>query len=301
MAALIKSLLIALLIGLTSCQSDQAPEKTRPKVVVTFTVLASMVETVAGDHVEVVSITKPGAAIHDYQPTPSDLRSAQGADLVFYNGLGLEAWFDKFLKQLGEVPSVTLSDPIEAMDIFGNQPVEYPNPHAWLSETESAQYIDQIVDGLVTLKPDAQSTFEQNAAQMKLEISEAFAAARAAAEALEPSQRWLATSEGAFSYLARDLGVNAVSLWPINADQQGTPRQVKAMIDTVREHNIPVIFSESTVSAEPAEQIARETGIRYGGVLYVDSLTTADGAAPTYLDLIKTTLTVIAAGWQAND
>jgi len=104
------------------------------------------------------------------------------------------------------------------------------------------------------------------------------------------------TSEGAFSYLARDFGLKELYLWPINADAQGTPQQVRVVIDAVREHDIPVVFSESTVSDKPAKQIARETGARYGGVLYVDSLSEADGPVPTYLDLLRVTSETILSG-----
>ena len=115
-------------------------------------------------------------------------------------------------------------------------------------------------------------------------------------DVIPEQKRWLVTSEGAFSYLARDFGLQELYIWPINADQQGTPSQVKAVIDTVRQHSIPAVFSESTVSAKPAEQIARETGANYAGVLYVDSLSEKDGAVPTYLDLLRVTTETIAAG-----
>ena len=104
------------------------------------------------------------------------------------------------------------------------------------------------------------------------------------------------TCEGAFSYLARDLGLQELYLWPINADAQGTPRQVQAVIDGVRERAIPAVFCESTVSSAPAEQVARETGAAFGGVLYVDSLSAEDGPVPTYLDLLRVTTETIAQG-----
>ena len=109
-------------------------------------------------------------------------------------------------------------------------------------------------------------------------------------------QRWLVTSEGAFSYLARDFGLSELYLWPINADNQGTPQQIRKVIDAMREHSIPVIFSESTVSPDPAMQVARETGANYGGVLYVDSLSGPDGPVPTYLDLLRITSETIVKG-----
>lgn len=113
---------------------------------------------------------------------------------------------------------------------------------------------------------------------------------------LPADKRWLVTSEGAFSYLARDNNLKELYLWPINADQQGTPKQVRKVIDAIREHHIPTVFSESTVSDKPARQVARESGAHYGGVLYVDSLSAADGPVPTYLDLLRVTTKTIVNG-----
>ena len=111
------------------------------------------------------------------------------------------------------------------------------------------------------------------------------------------NQRFLVTSEGAFSYLARDYGYKEVYLWPINAEQQGTPQQVRKVINTVRQNHIPVVFSESTISDRPAKQVARETGAKYGGVLYVDSLSAKNGPVPTYIDLLNVTVSTIAKGF----
>ena len=88
-------------------------------------------------------------------------------------------------------------------------------------------------------------------------------------------------------------------LWPINADEQGTPKQVRRVIDLVRENQIPVVFSESTISDRAARQVAKETGAQYGGVLYVDSLSGPDGPVPSYVDLLEVTVETIAQGFSA--
>ena len=107
------------------------------------------------------------------------------------------------------------------------------------------------------------------------------------------------TCEGAFSYLARDFGLKELYLWPMNTDQAGTPQQMRMVIDGIRANDIPAVFCESTVNPGPAQQVARETGARYGGVLYVDSLSTADGPVPTYLELLRVTTSRVAAGLAA--
>ncbi len=266
------------------------------KAVTTFTVIADIARNVAGDAATVESITKPGAEIHEYQPTPGDLIKAQDAKLILWNGLGLELWFEKFFSRLKDVPSAVASDGVVPMDINEGPYSGKPNPHAWMSPTSALIYVDNIRDAFVQYDPENAETYKANAENYKAQIKAAIDPIHAELDSIPADKRWLVTSEGAFSYLARDFNLKELYLWPINADQQGTPQQVRKVIDAVRENNITAVFSESTVSAAPAEQVARETGAKYGGVLYVDSLSEADGPVPTYLDLLKVTSSTIAKG-----
>ena len=266
------------------------------KAVTTFTVIADMAQNVAGDAAIVESITKPGAEIHNYQPTPGDLVGAQDADLVLWNGLNLELWFERFFQNLSDVPSVVVSEGVEPMGIAEGPYTGKPNPHAWMSTEAAAIYVDNIAAAFAQHDPANAATYAANAEAYKAEIAAALAPLQEIIAGIPDDKRWLVTSEGAFSYLARDLGLRELYLWPINADQQGTPQQVRKVIDEVRANSIPAVFSESTVSPDPAQQVARETGAKYGGVLYVDSLTDASGAVPTYLDLLRVTTETIAKG-----
>lgn len=273
----------------------------RLKVVTTFTVIADMARNVAGEGVEVVSVTKPGAEIHGYEPTPRDIVSAADADLVLWNGLGLERWFEQFLDNLGDVPSATLADGIVPIAISAGDHGGKPNPHAWMSLTAAEVYVDNIARALSDVDPAHAAEYAANAAAYKARIRAEIGPLADRISALPAERRWLVTCEGAFSYLARDLGLQELYLWPINADQQGTPRQVQAVIDGVRQHRIPAVFCESTVSSAPAEQVARETGAAFGGVLYVDSLSAEGGPVPTYLDLIRITTETIADGLSRDE
>jgi manganese/iron transport system substrate-binding protein len=268
----------------------------RLKAVTTFTIIADMARNVAGDAADVISITKPGAEIHNYQPTPGDLIAAQDADLILWNGLNLEQWFEQFLSNLGDVPSVVVTEGIEPMGIGEGPYAGKPNPHAWMSPTDALIYVENIRKAFVAADPANEATYNANAATYSARITATVEPIRAAISAIPEQRRWLATSEGAFSYLTRDFGLKELYLWPINADQQGTPQQVRHVIDEVRANAVPAIFSESTISPKPAEQVARETGIKYGGVLYVDSLSEPDGPVPTYLDLLSVTSSTIVQG-----
>ncbi len=266
------------------------------KVATTFTVIADMVQNVAGDAAEVVSITKPGAEIHNYDPTPRDILGARDADLILWNGLNLELWFEQFLDNTDGKPSAVLTEGIEPMSISGGDYDGKPNPHAWMSPDNAQIYVDNIAAALSGADPDNAETYAANAERYKAEIAAALEPLRAEIDRVPEEKRWLVSCEGAFSYLARDLGLNELYLWPINADATGTPQQVRAVIDGVREHDIPAVFCESTVNTDPAKQVARETGSTYGGELYVDSLSEPDGPVPSYLDLLRVTTETIADG-----
>jgi manganese/iron transport system substrate-binding protein len=290
------SLLIAAAMLMLAAFALPSTAAERLKVVTTFTILADMASNVAGGKADVVSIIKPGAEVHQYQPTPKDIVRAQDAGLILRNGLNLELWFEKFLANLSGVPSVTVSDGVEPMSISQGPYSGKPNPHAWMSPENAKIYVDNIARAMAEADPANADAYKTNADSYKAQIDAAAQPVREVLAAIPEDRRWLVTSEGAFSYLARDFGLKELYLWPINADQQGTPKQVKQVIDTVRANNIPAVFSESTVPDGPAKQVARETGAKYGGVLYVDSISDADGPVPTFLDVLRVTANTIAEG-----
>lgn len=285
------------LAGLLGVLLGNAAQAAEPfKVVTTFTVIADMARNVAGDAARVESITKPGAEIHNYQPTPGDLLKTRDAQLMLWNGLNLELWFERFFSRMKDVPSAVVSRGVEPIAIAQGPYAGKPNPHAWMSPRAALIYVDNIRDALVAHDPGQADTYRRNAEAYKTRITATLEPLRQQLQAIPEQRRWLVSSEGAFSYLAHDLGLRELYLWPINADAQGTPQQVRRVIDTVRAERIPAVFSESTVSAAPAEQVARESGARYGGVLYVDSLSAADGPVPTYLDLLRVTTETLVKG-----
>ncbi|AIR05049.1 MULTISPECIES: metal ABC transporter substrate-binding protein [Cedecea] len=280
---------LAMLLGAAQAQA-------KFKAITTFTIIADMAQNVAGDAADVESITKPGAEIHEYQPTPGDIRRAQGAQLILTNGLNLELWFAKFYQHLKGVPEVVVTTGIQPTGITEGPYNGKPNPHAWMSPQNALIYVDNIRDAFIKYDPDNAATYTRNAEAYKQKIQQTIEPLRNELAKIPADKRWLVTSEGAFSYLANDFGLKELYLWPINADQQGTPQQVRKVIDSIRKYQIPTIFSESTISDKPARQAARESGAHYGGVLYVDSLSAANGPVPTYLDLLRVTTSTIVNG-----
>jgi manganese/iron transport system substrate-binding protein len=294
----LRLMLIGMLVALLGGNAQAADkEKKKFKVVTTFTVIQDIAQNVAGDAATVESITKPGAEIHDYQPTPRDIVKTQSADLILWNGFNLERWFGRFFENIKNVPSATVTDGITPLPIQEGPYLGNPNPHAWMSSKNALIYVENIRAALVKYDPANAQTYDKNAKDYSEKISQLDAPLRARLAKIPAEQRWLVTSEGAFSYMAKDYGLQEAYLWPINAEEQGTPQQVKKLIDLVREKHIPVVFSESTISDKPAKQVSKETGAAYGGVLYVDSLSTANGPVPTYIDLLKVTVGTVAKGF----
>ena len=292
MKHLFKSLSV-IALGLAALQAEA-----KFKVVTTFTVIQDIAQNVAGDAATVESITKPGAEIHEYEPTPKDIVKAQSADLILWNGLNLERWFERFFQNIKDKPAVVVTEGITPLSIYEGPYKDAPNPHAWMSPSNALIYVKNIKNAFVKYDPQNADTYQKNAAAYAEKIKQLDKPLREKLSQIPSDQRWLVTSEGAFSYLAKDYDLKEGYLWPINAEQQGTPQQVRKLIDLVKKNHIPVVFSESTVSAKPAQQVAKESGAKYGGVLYVDSLSAADGPVPTYIDLLNVTVSTIVKGFE---
>ncbi|MBE9060819.1 metal ABC transporter substrate-binding protein [cf. Phormidesmis sp. LEGE 11477] len=273
-------------------------------VLTTFTILADMAQNVAGDALKVESITRIGAEIHGYEPTPSDIVKAQDADLLLYNGMNLERWFEQFLGNVKDVPSAVLTEGIEPIPIAIGPYADKPNPHAWMSPQNALVYVENIRQAFVELDPENAEIYNANAAAYSEQIDAIGKALESDLEQVPESQRYLVSCEGAFSYLARDYDMSEIYMWPINAEQQFTPKQVQGVIDAVKENDVPTIFCESTVNDEGQKQVAQTTGARFGGNLYVDSLSTEEGPVPTFLDLLeydaRTITNGLLAGSNAN-
>ncbi|GAC57662.1 manganese ABC transporter substrate-binding protein [Gordonia hirsuta DSM 44140 = NBRC 16056] len=293
-AALLAVLLLLVVPALSGCDRGDAADG-RPRVLATFTVLADIGQNVAGDRLTVESLTKPGAEIHGYEPTPADVRRAAKADLIIENGMNLEAWFGRFVADL-DVPHVVASDGVEPIDIAAEAYAGKPNPHAWMSPRSAEIYVDNLVRAFSDLDPDGAAEFAANGEAYKEQLRAVRGELTDALGDLPAHQRALVTCEGAFSYLARDTGLTESYIWPVNAEAQATPAQMAGTIDFVRKNDVPAVFCESTVSDAPMRQIVSATDARFGGTLYVDSLSAAGGPVPTYLDLLRHDTELIVDG-----
>jgi len=278
--------------------STRKDKKDKKVVLTTFTVLADMAQNVAGDKAIVESITKVGAEVHGYEPTPSDLQRGQGADLILENGLNLERWAERFYNSFPKVERLTLTEGIQPINITEDSYQGKPNPHAWMSPQNALIYVENIRKALGKLDPVNAPTYDANAKVYSQQIQAIDVKLKNAIAVIPPDKRYIVSCEGAFAYLARDYGLKEVYIWPVNAEQQATPKQVQKVIETVRANQIPTVFCESTVSNQAQLQVVKETGAKYGGVFYVDSLSPPDGLTPTYLKLMEYNVNTLIKGLQ---
>lgn len=281
----------ALLFGLAAC-TNEGSAGNKPMVLSTFTIIEDIAKNIAGDAVEVRSITDPGAEIHGYEPTPSDIAAASDADMILANGLNLEHWIDKLLTH-STAKRVTVTEGIEPINIEHS---ETPNPHAWMSPALAKTYVDNIVSALSELVPDAADTFRSNGGAYKAELDGVDRELTEGLRSLPENRRTLVSCEGAFSYLAREAHMKEGYIWPVNSNGEITSGEISKAASFVRENQVPAVFCESTVGKGPHEQLRQETGVKNGGTLFVDSLSPADGPVPTYLDLISYDVKTIVSG-----
>ena len=286
------------ILCLTACVNKKAykPAYEKPYVLTTFTILADLARNVAGDRLEVKSITKPGAEIHSYKFTPSDIVKTKGAKLILENGLGLEAWISKFMMSTGEIPKVKLTEGITPLLIDGDVYAGKPNPHAWMSPKRAMNYVDKLVDAFIKIDPDGVLEYRANASTYKAKLESLDKELRDSLSSIPKERRFLVTCEGAFSYLANDYGMKEGYLWPVNAESQVTPKRMVDLIKLIKENDIPTIFCESTVSSKAQMEVAKSSGAVFGGTFYVDSLSGPDGPAPTYIKLLTHNVRLIIQG-----
>ena len=292
-------LIIFVLIGyLVVTTPQEKPNAANDKLVVlsTFTIIADMTKEVGGDKIESISLTKEGAEIHGYQPTPDDLITASRADVIFENGMNLELWTNKLRSSIPDVPIVKVSEGVEIVYIAEDSYAGKPNPHAWMSPKQGLIYVENILQALIKLSPENEDYFISRAGDYSEKIRQVDQKLATSLASLPSDNRVLVTCEGAFSYLTKDYNLEEVYLWAINSESQGSPQQIAKVINIVKEKKVPAVFCESTVEPRIQQEVVAATGARLGQVLYVDSLSPKSGPASTYLKLLEHTADAIISG-----
>ncbi|MEM4658083.1 MAG: zinc ABC transporter substrate-binding protein [Candidatus Methanosuratincola sp.] len=286
------ALLLAASIVLPIEQGSAAPRE-RPEAIATINIIADLVSQVAGDRIEVHSLLPLGGDPHTYEPVPGDLKKIAHSDIVFYNGLGLEKWLEKLLRNAGGVrKEIEVTQGLKAkIDARG-----HTDPHLWMNpEFVRTAYIPNIVRALINFDPGGEEQYKRNAERYIKELEELDAWARNVVSQIPPENRKLVTTHDAFAYFGEHYGFKIIgSIWGVSTEDEPSPRDISRLIDMIKREKVKAVFVETTINPKLMESIAHEAKVKIGRPLYGDSLGPEGSGAETYIGMIKRNLEAIA-------
>jgi iron/zinc/copper transport system substrate-binding protein len=250
-----------------------------------------MVEKIGGDLIDAHSIVPVGTDPHEYEPLPEDIRKASEADIVFYNGLNLETgngWFDKLMETAGKAENedyFVVSKNVEPLYLSGNSSQQ--DPHAWLDISNGIKYITEISRVMSEKDPENKAAYEKNADAYIADLTELDSEAKKEFADIPEQKKLLVTSEGAFKYFSQAYGLQAAYIWEINTESQGTPDQMKQIIEKVRDSQVPVLFVETSVDPRSMERLSNEVDLEVYSNLFTDSVAEEGEDGDSYYDMMK--------------
>jgi len=284
----------------TGTNVSEDVQNNRLQVVTTYSILSDIVKNIGGENIEIHSLAPVGSNPHEYDPLPLDVQKTTDADVVFYNGLNLEAgnsWFEKLIQTAGkngeDGPVYQLSDGVEPKYLTSEGHEGEEDPHAWLDIRNGIKYAENARDALIEVDPENAVIYEKNAKEYIEKLQKLHQEALASFNKIPNEIRFLVTSEGAFKYFSDAYEFEAGYIWEINAENQGSPQQVKQIVDLINEKAIPVLFVETSIDPRSMEMVSTETGVPIGGVLYTDSLGKPGEDGDTYIKMMEWNISVI--------
>ncbi|WP_290652369.1 zinc ABC transporter substrate-binding protein [Aquisalimonas sp.] len=284
----IVSLLLGLIMAVAPAQAADGSD--RLKVVATFSIIADLTERVAGDAIELSSLTPVGAEVHEWELNARNFAALEEADVVFYNGYNLEQWMGQVRATVRDgTPIIPVAEDSgwETLGIVTGDLEGRPDPHLWMDPRAAAAYGHVIAETLSELDPERAHSFRDGAKALERELDELYADIKDTLAAIPDAQRMLITSEAAFLYFADAFDFEHDGIWGTNSEEEGTPQQLARVMDVIRERQPKAIFWESTISDRHVRSISGDTGVPYHGPLYVDSLGNPGDDADTYTAMMR--------------
>ncbi|MCC2109970.1 MAG: metal ABC transporter substrate-binding protein [Hyphomicrobiales bacterium] len=275
---------IALTAGLARAQSA------RLFVVATFTILADLVRQVGGEGVEVSSLVGPNGDVHAYAPSPADSRKLAAARLIVENGLNLEGWISRLAKaSASKARIVVASAGVSPREEHGDHDHAHggTDPHAWQNVANAKIYVANIRDGLIAANPSGKADYAARARAYLEKLDALDACVRAAVAKIPADRRRIVTTHDAFGYFGQAYGIELAAPAGVSTEAAVSARDVGKIIAQIKKDKFPAVFLENVSDPRLIDQIARETGAKIGGTLYSDSLSGPDGAAGTYIDMVR--------------
>jgi manganese/zinc/iron transport system substrate-binding protein len=267
--------IVILTVG--GCSDKPTKENEVPVVVVTTTHLSDLVYSLAGKHVEVISLMGPGVDPHLYKPTSRDLSSLAKADLIVFHGLMLEGRMGQALEQADKkgIPSIAATSEIPVSLILSGSDEGtngHEDPHVWFSPEIWSICVSTVMNKLIELNPELESQIRENAQQTLSELQEIKAWSLDQVRQIPQERRKLVTSHDAFRYFGKDLGLEVIGLQGMSTNVEAGLADRANLVDFIKKQNIPAIFVETSVNPAAMNQIAKESGVFIGGELFSDAL-----------------------------
>lgn len=303
---LILPTLLALLLSACGPRGQGGQGDGKLRVVATTGQIGDAVRFIGGDAVEASTLLGPGIDPHTYVATEGDLRIFQEADVIFYNGLHLEAQLERVLEQIGERGAtrvVAVGDAVDPARLLSWEPAAgFPHdPHIWNDVLLWKSAVEAIGDTLAEADAANAATYRANATSYLAQLDELDAYIKAEAAKIPAERRVLVTAHDAFGYFARAYGFEVEAVQGVSTAAEASTADIQALTAIVLERRVPAIFVESTISPRTIEAVqaaAQAAGhqVKLGGQLYSDALGAADGPAGTYIGMMRSNIdTMVAA------
>lgn len=293
-------------VGLAACSSNNKSDKAdsdKIKVVATNSIIADITKNIAGDKIDLHSIVPVGKDPHEYEPLPEDVKKTSQADLIFYNGVNLEtggnAWFSKLVKNAKKEENkdyYAVSDGIDVIYLEGQNEKGKEDPHAWLNLENGVIYAKNIAKHLSEKDPKNKEFYEKNLKAYVEKLETLDQEAKKKFDNIPAEKKLIVTSEGCFKYFSKAYGVPSAYIWEINTEEEGTPDQIKTLVEKLRQTKVPSLFVESSVDERPMKTVSKDTGIPIHAKIFTDSIAEKGEEGDSYYAMMKYNLDKIAEG-----
>ena len=299
-------LLLVAIVGLVACSSQKSSSdssSSKLNVVATNSIIADITKNIAGDKINLHSIVPVGQDPHEYEPLPEDVKKTSKADLIFYNGINLEtggnAWFTKLVENAQKKENkdyYAVSEGVDVIYLEGQNEKGKEDPHAWLNLENGIIYAQNIAKRLIEKDPDNKTTYEKN---LKAYVEKLTALDKEAKEKfnnIPEEKKMIVTSEGCFKYFSKAYNVPSAYIWEINTEEEGTPDQIKSLVEKLRKTKVPSLFVESSVDDRPMKTVSKDTNIPIYAKIFTDSIADKGEDGDSYYSMMKYNLDKISEG-----
>ena len=299
-------LLLLAFVGLAACSSQKSSTETgssKLNVVATNSIIADITKNIAGDKINLHSIVPVGQDPHEYEPLPEDVKKTSQADLIFYNGINLEtggnAWFTKLVENAKKKENkdyYAVSEGVDVIYLEGQSEKGKEDPHAWLNLENGIIYAQNIAKRLSEKDPANKETYEKNLKAYVEKLSALDKEAKEKFNNIPEEKKMIVTSEGCFKYFSKAYNVPSAYIWEINTEEEGTPDQIKTLVEKLRKTKVPSLFVESSVDDRPMKTDSKDTNIPIYAKIFTDSVAEKGEEGDSYYSMMKYNLEKIAEG-----